>query len=71
MENIKNIKFFSWKDLPNDADVLIFAVPHEYFLKKKYKEILSKLKVNHLFFDLRYKISKKIVKNFKRYYLSL
>ena len=71
LENIKNIKFFSWKDLPNDADVLIFAVPHEYFLKKKYKEILSKLKVNHLFFDLRYKISKKIVKNFKRYYLSL
>ena len=67
----KNIKFSSWKDLPRDADVLVFAVPHKYFVKKKNNEIFKKLKVNHLFFDLRYKISKQIVKNFKRYYLSL
>ena len=52
-------------------DVLIYAVPHVFYEKKPFKSFIKKLKLNGLFFDLRGKISEKIVKKHNRQYITL
>ena len=71
MKNKRNLKFSSWSDLSKNSDVLIFAVPHKFYTNKDPDEIIKKVKINHLFFDLRSMIDKKLVKNLNRYYASL
>ena len=71
MKNKRNLKFSSWSDLSKNSDALIFAVPHKFYTNKDPDEIIKKVKINHLFFDLRSMIDKKLVKNLNRYYDSL
>ncbi len=67
----KNIKSVNWKNIPEDSEVLIFAVPHDFYKKKTDLQIIKKLKKNCLFFDIRAQIKKSIVNFHNRSYMTL
>ena len=67
----KNIKAVNWKNIPEDSEVLIFAVPHDFYKKKTDLQIIKKLKKNCLFFDIRAQIKKSIVNFHNRSYMTL
>ena len=42
-----------WKDLPLEADAVVAAVPHRSFLSMPLREILSRLRTNGIFIDVK------------------
>jgi len=67
----KKIKIHDWRNLPKKTDLLIYAVPHEFYKKKIFSVIKKRLKKNHLFFDLRSQLKKSLVKKINKGYMSL
>ena len=67
----KKIKTVNWDKIPEDSEVLIYAVPHNYYKSKTDHQILKKLKKNCLFFDIRTQIKKSIVKFYNRSYMTI
>ncbi len=67
----KKYNFKIWKSLPNNSDVLIYAIPHSFYKKKTLASIIKKLRIDGLFFDLRAQLSEDIVKKYNRQYITL
>jgi UDP-N-acetyl-D-galactosamine dehydrogenase len=42
-----------WEDLPEQADAIVAAVPHRTYLAMPFREILSRLKSNGVFIDVK------------------
>lgn len=53
-----SIQLNKWEDLPNNSDVVIAAVPHDYYLLLPLNKITSKIKNNGLFIDIKSQFSK-------------
>jgi len=53
-----SIQLKNWDDLPDDADVLIAAVSHDYYSLLPINKILSKIRNNGIFIDIKSQFSK-------------
>jgi UDP-N-acetyl-D-galactosamine dehydrogenase len=42
-----------WEELPADADAIVAAVPHRSYLSMPLREILSRLRKNGVFIDVK------------------
>jgi UDP-N-acetyl-D-galactosamine dehydrogenase len=57
-----NLSLVSWGNLPSEADAVIVAVPHNYYLKLPFEKMSKKFASNAIFIDVKSAFNPNIVK---------